>query len=84
MSSNEHYETAARLLSFESDPHGGSYIDPNTHNLLSAQAEASLALAHEQRTANLIAVFGHGDKFLGERTDGYRLAKQIRERLDIE
>lgn len=50
--------------------------------------QATLALAYEQQTANLIAAFGllvdeDGDTFLGERIDGYELAKQIKGRLDL-
>jgi hypothetical protein len=52
-------------------------------------AEATLALAFEQRTANLIAAFGQlnydseEESFLGERLDGYEIAKQIQERLGL-
>ena len=51
-------------------------------------AQATMALAYEQRTANLIAAFGNmmdgeTDTFLGERIDGYELAKQIQNRLGL-
>ncbi|WNM64584.1 hypothetical protein SEA_MIDNIGHTRAIN_97 [Arthrobacter phage MidnightRain] len=78
MIDNQHFDRAKSRL------HNGT-----TNEVARAQAEATLALAHEQRTANLIAAFGQlvdedGDTFLGERIDGYELAKQIKERLDIE
>lgn len=88
MSDNDHYNSAAHRLALEDDPTAGTYIDPNTQNLLIAQTEATLALAYEQRTANLIAVFGNmmdgeSDTFLGERIDGYELAKEITGRLGL-
>ena len=51
-----------------------------------AQAEATLALADEQRTTNLLTLFNSltdGDSltFLGERVDGYDLARSIKARL---
>lgn len=49
-----------------------------------AQAEATLALAYEQRTANLLALFAQIDTYLGsDMKDGQELAAQIRERLDL-
>lgn len=53
-----------------------------------AQAEATLALAYEQRTANMIAAFGQlidGDTetFLGERINGYNLAQEIADRITV-
>lgn len=53
-----------------------------------ANSFATLALAYEQRTANLIAAFGNmmeddTDTFLGERLDGYELAKAIQSRLGL-
>jgi hypothetical protein len=51
--------------------------------------DSTLALAFEQRTANLIAAFGQlnydaeEESFLGERLDGYEIAKQIQERLGL-
>lgn len=66
----------------------GSTDATNIAAALDAQAEATLALVYEQRTANLIAVFGNMmdgevDTFLGERIDGYELAKQIQERMGL-
>jgi len=76
---NAHLERAISRL------HNGT-----TNEVTRAQAEATLALAYEQRTANLIAAFGQlitdddTVTFLGERVDGLELAKQIKERLDLE
>jgi hypothetical protein len=59
------------------------------YEIADRQIQATLALAYEQRTANLIAAFGQlnlGEDdvtFLGERIDGYELAKQIQERLGL-
>ncbi|MDR6794833.1 hypothetical protein J2W89_004015 [Pseudarthrobacter oxydans] len=53
-----------------------------------AGTQATLALAYEQRTANLLATFGFlmdgdVDTFLGQRIDGYELAKDIQKRLAL-
>lgn len=53
---------------------------------LAIQTQATLALAYEQRTANLLALFnslqdGETETFLGERIDGYDLARSIKARL---
>ena len=53
---NAHHERATELL--DANFSGPSYVDPNTLGLSIAQTEATLALAYEQRTANLIALFG--------------------------
>jgi len=51
--------------------------------------DATLALAYEQRTANMIATFGQMNvdeesvTFIGERVDGYELAKEITARLGL-
>lgn len=47
-----------------------------------AQAQASLAIAFEQRTANLIAFFSDND--LAASTDCASLFEQIEKRLDLE
>lgn len=65
---------------------GNPYADVRVGS--SPGSTATLALAYEQRTANLIAAFGQlmdgdGETFLGKRIDGYELAKQIQERLDV-
>ena len=78
MQGNQHYDRAKSRL------HNGTASE-----VTRAQAEATLALAFEQRTANLIAAFGQlnydseEESFLGERLDGYELAKQIQERLGL-
>ena len=82
---NAHHERATELL--DANFNGPSYVDPNTLGLSIAQTEATLALAYEQRTANLIAAFAQlgsydeGETLLGERMDGLELANEIRERL---
>jgi len=53
----------------------------NLATALDAQTEATLALAYEQRTANLIALFGEG--FAGSDLNYSYLNKQIRERLGL-
>lgn len=90
--SNNHHEAVYALMS----PHrmigpgsDGQEYPPSEHNIEMAKVWATMALAHEHRTANLIATFGQlldGDSntFLGERIDGYELAKQIKERLELE
>ena len=50
---NAHHERATELL--DANFNGPSYVDPTTLGLSIAQTEATLALAYEQRTANLIA-----------------------------
>lgn len=59
MSQNHHAAKASELII--ANQCGGSFIDPTMSNYLAAQAEATLAIAHEQRTANLIALYGYGD-----------------------
>jgi hypothetical protein len=50
LSDNQHFERAKSRL------HNGT-----TNEVARAQAEAALALAHEQRTANLIALYALED-----------------------
>lgn len=64
----------------------GREYPPSEHNIEMAKVWASMAIAHEQRTANLIAAFAHlrgegGITLLG---DAYPLLDQIKERLGIE
>jgi hypothetical protein len=61
-------------------------VYPRDAAKLAINAQAMLALAYEQRTANMIAAFGNlidgeSDTFLGERIDGYKLATTIRDRI---
>jgi hypothetical protein len=78
MSDNEQFTRAKSRL------HNGT-----TNEVTRAQAEATLALAYEQRTANLLTAFGllgnheEGETLLGERMDGLELAKEIKARLDF-
>jgi len=90
MSSNTHVATAKFRQEgvHEWQAEEGSTDATNIAAALDAQTEATLALAYEQRTANLIAAFGNMmdgeiDTFLGERVDGYELAKQIQQRLGL-
>jgi hypothetical protein len=88
MSVNTHHENAREALGYIESARD-SYVDPTTQALMTAQTEATLALAYEQRTANLLAAFGllgnhdEGETLLGERMDGLELAKEIKERLDF-
>lgn len=54
MSQNIHAQQAVGLINSERTS-GGTFLDPNTQGMMLAQTEAALALAYEQRTANLIA-----------------------------
>lgn len=80
MSENVHHARATSRL------HNGT-----TNEVARAQAEATLALAYEQRTANLIALWGMADdtvmsldKANGMGADDWSsVAKQIRERLGL-
>jgi len=56
MTENQHHQNAREALGFLENS-DGSYVDPTTQALATAQIEATLALAHEQRTANLIAAY---------------------------
>jgi len=81
----------AHPLTMAGNRHYAKARDVSGPNRLHAEAratEATLAVAFEQRTANLIAVFGNMmdgevDTFLGERIDGYELAKTIQARLGL-
>jgi hypothetical protein len=79
---NAHYEKASELL--EANESGPTYVDPNTLGLSIASTEATLALAYEQRTANLIALLDAGystAKVAG--VDYTEVADQIKERLGL-
>lgn len=85
--SNNHKAAAERVFALCETGHGMS-ADQQLAGAAMAQTQATLALAYEQRTANLIAAFGNmmdgdSDTFLGERIDGYELAKEITERLGL-
>jgi hypothetical protein len=70
---NSHHERAVSRL------HNGT-----TNEVTRAQAEATLALAYEQRTANLIALYGAPDlanKLATEEWDS--VADQIKQRLSL-
>lgn len=77
----------SRLVSPGTD-FDGTEFPPTQHNIEMAKVWATMAVAYEQRTANLIAVFGQlcdgdSDTYLGNIFNGKSLAKQIKERLDI-
>jgi hypothetical protein len=79
---NPHHETAQGLLS---DEYGaaGTHLDPNTQGMMLAQTEATLAIAYEQRTANLIAMYTDGASGTVPGIDYSALVKQISERLGL-
>jgi len=89
MSSNTHIATAKFRQEgvHEWQSEEGLTDATNIAAALDAQAEATLALAYEQRTANLIAAFadlGAEDvTYLGLLVDGRKLAQKIVERLDL-
>ena len=68
--SNPHLERAEKRL-----------YNGTNNEVARARVEAALALAYEQRTANLIALFGEG--FAHRGIDYAGIAKQIRERLGL-
>ena len=70
--SNAHLERAISRL------HNGT-----TNEVARAQAEATLALAYEQRTANLIAIYSDGNDGAVPDIDYGALIKQIRERTGL-
>ena len=70
--SNAHLERAISRL------HNGT-----TNEVARAQAEATLALAYEQRTANLMAVFADANNGTISDVDYGKLADQIKERLGL-
>lgn len=77
---NTHYEAAAELL--EANNSGPTYIDPNTLGLAIASTQATLALAYEQRTANLIALCSSAHE-MGDFEIAKRLQRDVVARLDL-
>lgn len=76
MDGNPHYQAAQKALEDEATA-GNSWLNPQETALKVASVEATLALAHEQRTANLIAwVAAHGE-------DPSWVTVQIQERLGL-
>jgi hypothetical protein len=90
VTTNPHAEKATELVIAANI--GGSYLDPDTVALMTAQAEATLAVAYEQRTANLIALYSMDDGARQGMVDGAGMhsgnwvdvTKQIKERLDLD
>ena len=79
MNANPHYDNAAQALDFLEDSRG-SYVDPTTQALTTAQVEATLAVAYEQRTANLITLMGW---MATQGATSKAVAKQIDERMGL-
>ncbi|WP_115790024.1 hypothetical protein [Arthrobacter silvisoli] len=82
---NTHIEEALDNIRGAEEVHGH---EPEDRMVLAqiAQTQATLALAHEQRTANMIAAFtamedSQGATFLGDQLSGAKLANLIVERL---
>jgi hypothetical protein len=84
MSSNTHIAVAKFRQEgvHEWQSEEGSTDATNIAVALDAQTEATLALAYEQRTANLIALFSEG--FAGTGLNYGYLFKEINERLGLD
>lgn len=84
---NVHHECAIAGLIAADDMRAEGRFEPSSDNALAiVQIQATLALAYEQRTANMLAAFGQlmdgeSETFLGERVDGYALAGAIKARI---
>jgi hypothetical protein len=77
-----HHSAASKLIaSISDDIESGEYLPDAKDELALAQAHATLALAYEQRTANLIALFGEG--FAGADLHLSDVFKQIKDRLGL-
>jgi hypothetical protein len=72
MSENTHHARAMSRL------HNGT-----TNEVTRAQAEATIALAYEQRTANLITMYTDGATGTVPSIDYVALLEQIKERLGL-
>ena len=86
MTSNTHFATAKfrqeGVHDWQSEE--GSTDATNLAAALDAQTEATLALAYEQRTANLIALYSAADLANAiERAQWDQALSQITERLDL-
>lgn len=66
---NPHYAWAADTLE-SLEQAESTYLNPDEHALQTASVEATLALAHEQRTANLIA-FAHLEAIMTDATEHF-------------
>ena len=84
MTDNHHYEYAPASFTAVNASAASEF---NAECREDAMIQSNLAIAYEQRTANLLAAFGllgnheEGETLLGERMDGLELAKEIKERL---
>lgn len=76
MAGNPNFDVANALCA---SPNGGIL----EAQLVQANAEATLALAYEQRTANLIALYSDGSDGPAPGVDYTVLIEQITERLGI-
>lgn len=89
MSCNPHFGQADELIQTELAATGGSYLDPQTTALTIAGVQANLALAYEQRTANLITYWAamtdevHGYLDDEDKAQFRGIQEQITERLDL-
>lgn len=75
MRDNQHQAEAKRSIKAAYEAHDGGM-----YQIAKAQAEATLSVAHEQRTANLIAFTASGNLNMVERSE---LCGQIKERLGL-
>lgn len=79
---NPHYEAAENAL--EDQAAGGSWLNPQETALSVANTQATLALAHEQHTANLIALLDAGYSTAKVAGVNYEdVADLIKERLGL-
>jgi hypothetical protein len=83
MSDSQHYNKADELMQQEHANTGGQYLDPQTTALKTAAIEATLALAYEQRTANLIAIYTDGNTGTAPGVNYVEVLAAITERLGL-
>ena len=88
MTQNNHEQAVYALMSpaimrAPNDPHlDGTPWPPSEHNIESAKVWATMAIAYEQRTANLIAIAASHRIMAG--VDYADVIEQIKERLGLE
>jgi hypothetical protein len=84
--SNPYTERACALMKWREgeEPFTGIPLPPTPMASAEAQVNATLALAYEQRTANLISVMADGEtNGVMPEIDYNEVAKQIKERLEL-
>lgn len=74
---NEHYDEALKIIRGDSDQLEGSPAPTEMMLTIDANTHATLALAYEQRTANLIAAIGI---MLDSKA---QISAEIQERLEL-